>query len=89
MLGASGDQQRENAMAVTSIRCTVLGANVMRVTNLAGNVTKIICSEYVPATGTCRLKKNVLDEGPLSQLLERFVQETSDTRSLRCTLQVT
>jgi hypothetical protein len=77
------------AMAVTSVRCTVLGAKVMRVTDLEGNVTKIICTEYVPATGTCRLKKNALDGGPLSQLLERFGHEPGDTRSPHCTLQVT
>jgi hypothetical protein len=50
-------------MATASIRCPVLGAHVTRVTDLEGNVTRIICPEYVPSTGTCGLKTSALEGG--------------------------
>jgi hypothetical protein len=77
---------RSDAMAITSIRCPVLGAHVTRVTDLEGNVTKVVCAEYEAPAGTCRLKKGVLEGGPLAQLLERVSEEALDTRSLACTL---
>lgn len=55
-------------------------------TDFAGNVTRIICAEYEESTGTCRLKKGVLEGGPLSQLLERLSEEALNTRSLMCAL---
>jgi hypothetical protein len=76
-------------MAMTSIRCPVLGARVTRVTDFEGNVTRIICGEYDHSTGTCRLKKTAFDGGPLAQLLERMSEETLTTRSTRCDLRVT
>jgi hypothetical protein len=75
-------------MAITSVRCPVLGAKVMRVTDLEGNVTKVICSEYAPADGTCRLRKQARDGGPLSQLLARAAENTTDTHSIFCALHV-
>ena len=76
-------------MAMTSIRCPVLGAHVTRVTDLEGTVTRIICAEYEESTGTCRLKKTALEGGPLGQLLERMSEETLDTRSTLCMLRAT
>ena len=73
-------------MAIRSIRCPVLGAHVMQVTDLEGTVTRIICAEYNASDGTCRLKKSVGDSGPLAQLLERVSEGTLDTRSIRCLL---
>lgn len=73
-------------MAMTSIRCPVLGAQVQKVTDLEGNVTRIICAEYEPSTGACRLKKAALDGGPLAQLLARMSEDTLDTRSMLCVL---
>ena len=71
---------------MTSIRCPVLGAHVTRVTDLEGNVTRIICAEYEESTGTCRLKKTALEGGPLAQLLERLSEDTLNTRSTLCDL---
>ena len=76
-------------MAMTSIRCPVLGAHVTRVTDLEGTVTRIICAEYEESSGTCRLKKTALEGGPLGQLLERMSEGTLDTRSTLCVLRAT
>jgi hypothetical protein len=72
-------------MGVTSIRCAVLGAEVGRVTDLEGNVVRIICDEYA-ADGTCRLKTSALQGGPLSQMLERLSEHTLDVRGTACSL---
>jgi hypothetical protein len=42
-------------MGIATVRCDVLGANVTRITDLEGAVTRIICSEYQESTGACRL----------------------------------
>ncbi len=73
-------------MAMTSVRCPVLGAHVTRVTDLEGNVTKIICPEYATSTGACRLKKSALEGGPLAQLLERMSEDTLASRGTSCDL---
>ena len=76
-------------MAMTSIRCPVLGAHVTRVMDLEGTVTRIICAEYEESTGNCRLKKTALEGGPLGQLLERISEGSLDTRSTLCVLRAT
>jgi hypothetical protein len=73
-------------MAVAAIRCPVLGAHVSRITNLEGEVTDLICSEYEETTGICRLKRNASRGGPLAQFLERESENTLDTRTDRCHL---
>lgn len=73
-------------MAMTSIRCPVIGAHVPCVTDLEGSVTRIICAEYDESTGNCRLKKTAREGGPLTQLLERMSEDTLDTRSTLCVL---
>jgi hypothetical protein len=79
----------ENQMAMTSIRCPVLGAHVTCVTDLEGSVTRIICAEYDESTGSCRLKETALEGGPLAQLLERMSEDTLNTRSTLCVLRAT
>lgn len=76
-------------MAMTSIRCPVLGAHVTRVTDFEGNVLRIICAEYEKSSGTCRLKKTAREGGPLAQLLERVSEETLDSRGTLCVLRAT
>ena len=71
-------------MATASIRCLVLGAHVTRVTDLEGNVTRIICPEYVASTGACGLKTSALEGGPLSQLITRVSEGTLASRSALC-----
>lgn len=72
-------------MGTTSIRCPVLGAEVGCVTDLEGNVLRIICDEYAE-DGTCRLKTSARHGGPLTQLLERMSEHTLDARGTTCSL---
>lgn len=73
-------------MAMTSVRCPVLGAHVTCVTDLEGTVTTVICAEYDESAGSCRLKKAALEGGPLAQLLERVSEDTLTTRNTLCVL---
>ena len=73
-------------MSITTVRCHVLGANVTRVVDLEGHVTRIICREYEESTGVCRLRRDAQSGGPLSRLVERVAEETLDTRSTLCDL---
>jgi hypothetical protein len=69
---------------VNSVRCPVLGSDVIRVTDLEGNTTRIICPEYDGSNGTCRLKGSAFDGGPLARLLERVSQNGRGTRATLC-----
>jgi hypothetical protein len=73
-------------MALSTIRCPVLGAHVTRVIDLEGNITRIICPEYEASTGACRLKKTALRGGPLAQLIERVSEDTLTSRGTLCDL---
>ena len=73
-------------MPATSVHCPVLRAHVTRITDFEGEPTNILCAEYEQPTGICRLKRNALDGGPLSQLLERVEENTLSSRSTRCDL---
>jgi hypothetical protein len=73
-------------MAMTSIRCPVLGAHVTRVTDFEDNMTRIVCAEYEEPTGLCRLRKTTLEGGPLAQLLERVSEDTLDVRGTLCVM---
>jgi hypothetical protein len=73
-------------MAAAHVRCPVLRADVTRITDFEGQLTTIICSEYDRPTRSCRLKKNALNGGPLSQLLERVEENTLGSRGIRCDL---
>ena len=73
-------------MAIESVRCPVLSAHVTRVTNLEGELVRIICAEYEEHAGTCRLKKSARQGGPLSQLLERVSEKALASKSVRCDL---
>jgi hypothetical protein len=71
-------------MPITSVRCRVLGADVTRVTDLDGSVTRLICSAYHEPNGMCRLMTDARRGGPLSRLLERVAEDTLDRHSARC-----
>jgi hypothetical protein len=73
-------------MEITSVRCPVLGAEVTRILDFEGHVTAVICEEYDPAGGTCRLKAAALRGGPLTQLLERMSEHTLDGRGVACSM---
>jgi hypothetical protein len=71
-------------MAIRSSWCPVLQSHVTRVTDLEGSVAAVFCSEYQKATRTCRMKREALDCGPLSQFM-RLASENSLADSLaRC-----
>ena len=71
-------------MSITITRCHVLGANVSRITDLEGTVTRVICPQYEEPAGTCRLRRDALKGGPLSQLLEKVDEDTLAQRGTRC-----
>jgi len=73
-------------MAMTTVRCYVLGAMVTRITDLEGEVSRIICPEYQDATGGCRLLSDADTGGPLSRLLERIAEGALTRRGSRCHL---
>jgi hypothetical protein len=73
-------------MAMTSVHCNVIGANVPRVTDLEGTVTQIVCALYDPGAGLCRVKQSALAGGPLSQLLQRMAEGTMASHGTRCEL---
>lgn len=73
-------------MAMTSMRCPVLGAYVTFVTDFEGGVSNIFCPEYEAATATCRLKTASSSGGPLSQLLDRVSEDSLSSRSKACVL---
>ena len=73
-------------MPLIPVRCPVLRVNVTRATDFEGEPTMILCAEYEEPTGICRLKRNALNGGPLSQLLERVEESTLGSRATRCDL---
>ena len=73
-------------MAITSVHCNVLGANVSCVIDFEGTVTQIVCAQYDAATGVCRVKRGALASGPLTQLLERVAEGTLASHGTRCDL---
>jgi hypothetical protein len=74
-------------MAITTVRCPVAQGSVMCDVDLEGTLTRVFCPELEERTGICRLKRNALEGGPLSQLLERVSERTLDSRRLQCGLQ--
>jgi hypothetical protein len=73
-------------MAIISIYCPVVGAQISRMTDFEGVATRIICAEYETSSGSCRLKKASTTGGPLEQLLQRVSQGTLSNRSTLCHL---
>jgi hypothetical protein len=74
-------------MPIATAFCHVNGTTVSRVVDLEGEVTKVICPEYVEPTGICRLRSEALKGGPLARLLERVEEDTLAERGARCALQ--
>lgn len=71
-------------MGVTFAFCRVLDARISLVSRLDGEISSIVCPEYEPATGGCRVKQRWSGGGPLSALLERAGGDTRGSRSTRC-----
>lgn len=73
-------------MAMTQTWCSVAGEPVVRMTDLEGQVTQIICVEYDASTGACRLRKAAGKGGPLTQLLEGVAEHTLAAHGTQCVL---
>ena len=73
-------------MAITTVRCHVLSATVTLITDLEGEVSRIICPKYHEPTGSCRLLSAADTGGPLSRLLERVADDQLARRGTRCHL---
>jgi len=73
-------------MAITLTRCHVLGTTVTRVTDLEGNVERVICPHYDEPNRACTLRADAFRAGPLAQLLERVAEDTLGSRGRRCEL---
>lgn len=74
-------------MPITPVHCQVFGGNVTRVTDIEGSVTRLICPAFESPTGVCRIRRDALSGGPLSQLVARVAEDTLSVRSIRCDLQ--
>ena len=73
-------------MAIKSTYCHVREGQVSVITDLEGVLTRLICPDYEPSSGTCRIRAGVLGNGPLSQLLQRVDDDTLDKPAARCAL---
>ena len=72
-------------MPIVTTQCPVLHAQVNRLADMEGQITRVFCSKYTEA-GECRLKREAMTGGPLSQLLERLNEGTLDRRGYGCEL---
>ena len=72
-------------MPIISTHCSVLHAQVNRLADFEGHTSRIFCPEYLE-TGECRLKREAVSGGPLSQFLERVSEERLDRSGYRCNL---
>jgi hypothetical protein len=73
-------------MAITTIRCPVAQRSVVCDVDLEGTITKVFCPELEEHTAICRLKRNELEGGPLSQLIQRASDHTLESCRLTCDL---
>jgi tRNA(Phe) wybutosine-synthesizing methylase Tyw3 len=71
-------------MTMKTVRCPVLGSNVVRVSDMEGVVLHVMCREFESSTGLCRLRRDALSGGLLSQLVERVAEDTLAERGARC-----
>jgi hypothetical protein len=71
-------------MPIATVHCPVSRTDVVRVTDLEGMTTRIVCPDYEDTAGTCRLKARVAQGGPLARLLERTQEGTLAAHGVRC-----
>jgi hypothetical protein len=71
-------------MAAESLHCPVLNGTVTRVTDLEGQVGRVICPELIQGSGLCRVRKRAGTGGPLSEFLERVSEHNLQMKGQRC-----
>ena len=73
-------------MAISLTWCHALSARVTRVTDLEGNIERVVCPYYDNASRACSLRADAASEGPLAQFLERVADDALANRGMRCVL---
>lgn len=73
-------------MAIMPMRCPISQNAVTLVVDLEGHASRVICPEFQEQTRVCRLKKDALAGGRLSQLLARLSENTLGQRTVECSL---
>jgi hypothetical protein len=81
---SGAELERGCGMAIRTVHCHVLQSNISVVTDLEGNVTRVICPVYDDATSSCGLKRSASSGGPLSTLLARVSEDTLANRTVHC-----
>lgn len=69
-------------MAANSVHCHILGGQVTVITDLAGNVTNIVCPEFSRLTHACGIK--VSQQGPVVMLFAKLADRLTGTRANYC-----
>jgi hypothetical protein len=73
-------------MALRSIWCPVLQSYATRVTDPAGCVAAVLCSEFDRATRTCRMKREAFQYGAYSPLTTAALDNAAGNLLARCRL---
>ena len=66
--------------------CPVSQSDVVRVTDLEGRVTRLVCVDYDEPTGNCLRKASEAGGGPLARFLSRTRERTLASHGVRCDL---
>lgn len=74
-------------MSLETVHCAVVGRQVTRVTDLEGNVIRVICPELLNGSGLCRRRMRTAEGGPLSQLLGRLSEHDLQMKGYLCLMQ--
>jgi hypothetical protein len=70
-------------MSASSVHCYVLGGDVSVISDLNGNVTNVVCPEFVRITHGC-LKKNRESSGFIAVVLKKVSDQAIGTRGSYC-----
>lgn len=71
-------------MPIAIAHCPVSHLDFVRITDLEGTTTRIVCPEYDEAAQACRLKARAARGGPLATLLARTEEGTLAAHGVRC-----
>jgi hypothetical protein len=71
-------------MPLRSIWCPVLQSYVTRVTDPAGCVAAVFCSEFDRTTRACRMKREAVRYGAFSPLMTAPLDDAVADRLARC-----
>ena len=71
-------------MASSFLLCDVSRAHVAVVTDVDGDVTRLICPYHDASTGYCLHRGGSLSNGPLSELLDHLDRGALERRLRRC-----